>query len=91
MLLLVPQDDGTARAVVKLKFPRHTRRLKLALYVDKPKKQTSRETCDRAMSQFTFFVSVARVRSRCYPVFGRTLFSGGWVGQHPWRLLVTYR
>jgi integrase len=37
----------------KLKFPRHPRGLKPALYVDKAKKQPSHETCDRAMSQFT--------------------------------------
>jgi Phage integrase family len=37
----------------KLKFPRHPRRLKPALYVEKAKKPTSHETCDRVMSQFT--------------------------------------
>ena len=37
----------------KLKFPRHPRTPKRALYVDKAKKPTSHETCDRVMSQFT--------------------------------------
>ena len=37
----------------KLKFPRHRRELKGALYVDKTKKPTPHETCDRVMSQFT--------------------------------------
>jgi len=43
----------------KLKFPRHPRGLKPALYVDsvkgadKAKKPTPHETCDRLMSQYT--------------------------------------